>query len=63
MDRYGRCESDEERKDVTERLLVAWNKMPEMRLAQLFVCVHGVDPFHVEDKPFIEDIEAYVEEG
>ena len=59
MDTGGRCETHEEREAILARLLAVWDMYPHMRLAQLVVNAVGVDPFYVEDKPFIEALEHF----
>jgi hypothetical protein len=59
----GRAQTDEQKKQVMDRLLDAWKRNPKLRLGQLIYCVTGGNAdevlFSIEDFPFIETAEAW----
>ena len=58
----GRAETDEQKQKILDRLLLAWQRQPSMRLGQLiFVATGGRDIFYDEDEALAEDVERYAE--
>lgn len=55
-----RALTPEQKKEVTDRLLAAWLRTPELRLGQLiFVVTGGRDIFFDEDFPLITEFETW----
>lgn len=60
----GRALTPEQKRDAVERLLVAWEARPDLRLGQLLVvaCEHRTPPrplFAVEDADLVAYVEAF----
>jgi hypothetical protein len=55
----GRAHTDEEKRELIERLLSAWKspKGRHLRLGQLIVNAGIVEPFYVEDAELIDMVE------
>lgn len=63
----GRALTAEQKRTVIERLLAAWERMPEQRLAQFIlnaaqVALPNVPLFYVEDEQLAAAVEGLVEE-
>lgn len=55
-----RALTPEQKKEITDRLLAAWLRTPELRLGQLiFVVTGGRDIFFDEDFSLLEEIETW----
>lgn len=53
-----RAVTEEQKREIIERLYMVWLKEPEWRLSQLiWNTFQGSDFFYVEDKAFIEYLE------
>lgn len=59
---HGRAEYPEQKQDVLDCLLLAWNKTPELRLGQLIenAVADGQDIFYLEDYALLNMIEDFV---
>lgn len=57
----GRADTPAKKREVTQRLLRAWQRVPELRLGQLVLCAIRDDLFDLEDFALIEAIEAFVD--
>lgn len=57
----GRAHTDEEKRDLIERLLSAWKspKGRHLRLGQLIVNAGIVEPFYCEDSELADLVERY----
>ena len=56
----GRAETPAQKRIITDRLLDAWLRCPEMRLSQLIVAATGgQDIFYEEDAPLVTLVERY----
>ena len=55
-----RAVTPEIKKAITDRLLAAWLKQPELRLGQLLHCAIEADTFYIEDYEIIKQIESFV---
>lgn len=54
--------TDEQKQEVTDRLLAAWKKEPKLRLGQFIYCVIGGNDdvlFNIEDYPLAERMELW----
>lgn len=61
---WDRAVTDEQKKEITDRLLEAWKKCPAMRLGQLIANGNGHrDTFSTEDVPLVERVEWFAETG
>lgn len=59
-----RAVTKEQKRAVVERILRAWEQMPEQRLGQLIVnSVGGGDPFYAEDNVLVQFVEYYARTG
>lgn len=59
-DMPGRALTPEQKKEITDRLLAAWLRVPAMRLGQLIMnATSGRDIFYAEDYPLIREIEEW----
>ena len=67
MSGTGRADTEALKRNVMERLLNAWQRVPELRLGQLIVnatlkrTVTTNDIFYTEDLLLVEQVEAFVE--
>ena len=61
MELAGRASTPEQKREITDRLLAAWLKVPELRLGQLIYCACPSERlFNLEDYPLIERIEEWM---
>ena len=57
-----RAMTDEQKQEVTDRMLAAWKKHPKLRFGQLLSCVTGCDEdtmFNIEDYSLAELLEMW----
>jgi hypothetical protein len=64
---YKRATTDEQKREIIERLYQMWIENPQLRLGQLignvFHYPSGIDPYHWEDYDFIAALEDAYKEG
>jgi hypothetical protein len=59
MATYKRATTDEEKREIVERLYKLWTHEKFMRLSQLMLNVYRQDFYHVEDYDFLDTLEAF----
>lgn len=57
-----RAETDEQKKEVLDRLLIVWQMFPEMRLMQLIGNITRGDSYYKEDFKLVDDLEKFMDE-
>jgi hypothetical protein len=57
-----RAETDEQKKEVLNRILIVWQKFPELRLMQLIGNLYLGDPYYTEDFKLADQLEKFMDE-
>lgn len=57
-----RAETDEQKKEVLNRILIVWQQFPEMRLMQLINNISHGDFYYKDDFKLADDLEKFLDE-